>query len=82
MTATVLCRFAGSDACEEEGKDEDIKAVEIDYSECDEPVEYRISPHEGMSFKMEVRNTYFLLHSNLFCIRALVGKCIPESRAD
>jgi hypothetical protein len=54
VTATVLCRVASSDACEEEGKDEDMKAVQIDYSECDEPVEYMISPDKGKSFKMEV----------------------------
>lgn len=82
VTATFLCRFAGSDACEEGGKDEDIKPVEIDYSESDEPVQYMISPDEGESFKLEVWNMYFLLHSNLFCIRALAGKCIPESRPD
>ena len=84
MTATVLCRFAGSDACEEEGEDDDIKPVdikpvEIDYSESDEPVEHMISPHEGGAFKLEVPNTYFLFQSNLRLLRALRGKCIPES---
>lgn len=82
MTATVLCRSAGSDAWQGEGQDEDIKPVEIDYSESDEAVKYTISPHEGEFFKVEVRNKYSVFKSNLFCICALPGKCIAESCPD
>jgi len=55
VTATVLYRFASSDECEEEEREEDIKTVEIEYSECDEPVEHMISLHKVKTFKMEVQ---------------------------